>query len=391
MTRTWVRLLPIVVIGIVLAELGAAASNRALAVEPTVKTVVGPSRLVSPDFGYAVIYRTARAGEVFKQTVGLFLYDRGRWRDVTPPLARNVNAIDDVTFIDRQHGWVAEYDCADTAIYLYGTSDGGRSWQSFGAPAHRSCGGGPTYLSFVDATHGWMEPLEPNAPGGALLQTSDGGVSWKTILPSGSSSFPCLAPMELVSRSAGWAARCDGRLFATSDAGRHWHRVAVEAAPDTAQSFDLPRFSGKTGAMAAILGGKTASKVAFFVSADRGRTWSQRALREVAACPLRTDGGFYQTYWPASVASTRVWWIVSGRKHVTVQVTRDAGRHWSSFKAKGLTASTCAMTSTTAAGARVAWAIASFHGGYSSALYATKDGGRTWKRVQLKPRVKLSP
>lgn len=342
---------------------------------------------------------------------GLFLFNGKSWRDVTPAsLGTVANKIDDVTFSDQQHGWIAAYDGGDADVYLYRTTNGGRSWQSLGKKAGRSPGGGPTYLSFVDAEHGWMEPLEPNAPGGELMQTADGGRTWKSILQLvqfESSSLPCLSPIEFISRSVGWVGRCNGHVYTTSNAGRRWHRVvAVSGAPKTVHTFDMPRFSDKAGAMAAILGDKRASKVAFlsgraskvafFSTANHGRTWAQRALRGVASCSLRVGGGAYQTFWPTSIASPRVWWIVSGRKRVTVQVTRDAGRHWSSVVAKGLPTSTCAMTSTSAANARVAWAIASFHSGYnkqlgatmySSALYQTTDGGRNWKRVQLTPRV----
>src|SRR5438105_3969013 len=82
-------------------------------------------------------------------------------------------------------------------------SAGGRSGQSLGKPATHSCGGGPTYLSFVDPSHGWMEPVSPNGPQGELLRTTDGGRTW-TRVASFQSGLPCLAPIEFVSRSAGW-------------------------------------------------------------------------------------------------------------------------------------------------------------------------------------------
>lgn len=384
MARTLARLLLLAVAGVVLAGSASAARQSVSS-----KITLGPTRLLSPGFGYTVVYKTSQSAEVFKRSVGLFVFDRGHWRDVTPPTNKNVNEIDDVAFTDRNHGWVLEYACGNASDYLYRTVDGGRSWQNLGRVATRSCGGGPTFLSFADSSHGWMEPLTPNAPGGALLQTTDAGMTWKTVFGSG--SWPCFGPMRFASRSTGWAGRCGDSLFRSSDGGRHWKTIKIAAKQKGERNLDLPRFSGKSGVVAATFG-KKASAVGFFVSFNRGSSWKQSSLRHTASCPLRQPiGGGYQTYWPESVVSPKLWWIVSGAKHVTVQLTSDGGRHWSSIKAKGLPSTPCAMTSVSAASARVAWATASFHGGYANALYATRNGGKTWKQVKLTPRVKLSP
>src|SRR5207253_1381032 len=53
-----------------------------------VRTWVGPTRLVSPGFGYSVAYRAVESGTTVHSAIGLYLYDHGRWRDVTPPTLR---------------------------------------------------------------------------------------------------------------------------------------------------------------------------------------------------------------------------------------------------------------------------------------------------------------
>src|SRR2546421_6534039 len=143
---------------------------------------VGPAGIVAPGFGYTVAYRDVWHGGTADTTVALFVYDHGRWRNATPPQLHS-RGIDDVVFTDRRHGWVAANDCirGGASVYLYRTSDGGRSWRSLGAHGTHSCGGGPTYLSFVDARNGWMEPVSPNGPGGELLRTRDGGASWSLV------------------------------------------------------------------------------------------------------------------------------------------------------------------------------------------------------------------
>jgi photosystem II stability/assembly factor-like uncharacterized protein len=349
---------------------------------------VGPTRLLSPAFGYTVAYRTVERGDTARTKIGLFVYDEGRWRNVTPK-GLTADTIDDVAFVDRRHGWVAAYNCAEAAVYLYRTSDGGRSWRSLGRPVTHSCGGGPTFLSFIDARRGWMEPVSPNGPGGELLRTDDGGRTW-TRLGSGlgSPSLPCLAPVAFVSRAAGWMARCGPDVFASDDGGRHWRRVAIRVPyPRDARSYDLPRFVGRMGVVAVTLGRAASTAVAFSVSDNRGRSWSLRSVRRIDRCALRPNRSPWPAFWPASVASPRVWWVVTGRRKPVVQVTTDAGRRWQTLSAHGLPPGACAVTRVSGADDRVAWVVARYGSesqtgsGSQTALFETRDAGRAWRRV----------
>jgi photosystem II stability/assembly factor-like uncharacterized protein len=383
----------VVRIGAIFVAGAAAGFIASAALAAQIRIGIGPARLVSTSFGYAVAYKTVEGRYRARTTVGLFVYVDGGWRNVTPPRL-TPNTIDDVAFIDRLHGWVAGYNCAEASVYLYRTSDGGRSWQSLGKPASHSCGGGPTFLSFADTKHGWMEPVSPNGPGGQMFRTDDGGRTW-TLLggpEAGTPSLPCLAPIQFVSPSVGWMARCGGHVFSTHDGGRRWGEVAIRVprAPKT-QLFDLPRFFSRNGIEAATLGDRAgavpadvrARAVAFAVSADGGRTWSVRSVRRIASCVLQNGPGFYPASWPASVAGPRVWWIVYGSRRAFVQVTGDAGRHWQTVTAHGLPYPGCWVTSISAANSRVAWAVVRYDTAYDSALYETGDGGRTWRRVTL--------
>ncbi len=125
----------------------------------------GDDRPDGPPFSWLWLlggYRTVERGTTAQTKIGRFVYDDGGWRNATPAklAADGVDAIDDVAFVDRRHGWVAAYNCATVAVYLYRTSDGGRSWQSLGKPASHSCGGGPTFLSFVDDRRGWSRSAQ---------------------------------------------------------------------------------------------------------------------------------------------------------------------------------------------------------------------------------------
>lgn len=367
--------------------LGLAPGASTLA-QQAVTVQVGPTRLLSPTFGYTVAYRTVDRNRRVTSRLGVFVYDHGRWRDVTPPHL-HADAIDDVAFLDSRHGWVAAYDCATVNVYLYRTSDGGRSWQSLGAKAEHSCGGGPTWLSFVDREYGWMEPVSPNGPNGVLLRTRDGGQRW-TVVDSFERNLPCLAPIAFVSRSDGWMGRCDGRVFSTRDGGDRWRTVSFPIArPPEVEQLDVPRFFGRVGVETATLGEPvTANRsslheraVAFSVSTNSGRTWRLRSERRVTPC-TQNGGVFYPSSWPAGIAAPGVWWIVSTGAKPLVQITDDGGSTWRTTVPHGLPIRACAVTSISAANDRVAWVVARSSNSDSS-LYETRDGGHTWRRVTL--------
>jgi photosystem II stability/assembly factor-like uncharacterized protein len=365
-----------------------------VSVGSTARVTVGPTRLLSPGFGYSVSYRTVERGTTAQTRIGLFIYEEGRWRNATPPAlgADGIDAIDDVVFVDRRHGWVAAYSCATVAVYLYRTSDGGRSWQSLGKPGSHSCGGGPTFLSFVDDRHGWMEPVSPNGPVGSLLRTTDGGRTWMQLLsgPPGQvrpPALPCLAPIRFNSVSSGWMSRCDrGGPFSTTDGGRRWSRVPVAIRHRLDARFDLPWFNGGEGVVSATIGtrpptesGRTRA-VAFAVSSNGGRSWAARSMGRIASCPL---SAYFTASWPASIVNRRVWWIVAGGTRPVAQVTTDSGQTWRTVPARGLPTRWCSIMSVSAAGPRAAWVVAR-RGRDSSALFQTVDGGRNWRRVILR-------
>jgi photosystem II stability/assembly factor-like uncharacterized protein len=393
MMRRWLPAASFAALALCASAAAKLAGQTALGVG-SVRTGVGPTRLVNQSFGYSVAYRTVAQGTTVRTAIGLFVDDRGRWRNVTPPMLRadGISTIDDVAFLDPQHGWVAAYNCGKVAVYLYRTSDGGRSWQSFGNVGYHSCGGGPTFLSFVDERRGWMEPVSLNAPEGELFGTRDGGRTWRH-LASGppvqiqGPALPCLAPIRFVSPSTGWMGRCgDGGLFATTDGGRDWRRVNLRFVNSSRARFDLPWFEGSSGVVAATLAtgppteAATTKDVAFFATQNGGQAWSLRSVRPVAACPLAAYVS--ADLWPTAIASARVWWAVAGRGHLTVQMTADAGRSWRTVSARGLPTGSCSVISVSAASAKVAWIVARV-GGDSTALFETADGGSSWHRASL--------
>jgi len=94
------------VIATVFGVLGTEATGSGQAVKDVaiVRATVGPTRLVSPGFGYSVAYRTVESSTTAPTVIGLFVYNDGRWRNVTPPTLRadGIAAIDDAGWEERR-------------------------------------------------------------------------------------------------------------------------------------------------------------------------------------------------------------------------------------------------------------------------------------------------
>lgn len=278
--------------------------------------------------------------------------------------------IEDAAFPDAQHGWIAAYDCARALVSVYRTQDSGANWRRLPIRASHSCGGGPTYLSFPDDRDGWLEPVSPNGPGGALFRTTNGGTRWFGVGDLGQ-GIVCLKRITALSASIAWMP-C-GRLLRTSNGGGTWHAQTLHLPPrwrrKTVTSAGDPRLVGRQGV------------VTVSASDDGGRTWSLRSTRHVT--------GFCQHSfpWPSApeatvaVADPRTWWVVSNQ-FGRIDVTRDAGRHWSSRASPTLRdLGRCNVSGLTAGSPALAWVT--LKDGRGAPLYETRDGARNWRPVKL--------
>src|SRR6266513_2859423 len=113
---------------------------------------------------------------------------------------------------------------------LYRTDDGGATWIT--RPALRE-GASVISWSFVDSDHGWMLARDPNPPANAptrLYGTQDGGLSWNDLGP------PVAPPAQAYQvhfsyLSTGWLATSGPEpvAYKSIDFGRTWKPVALPA------------------------------------------------------------------------------------------------------------------------------------------------------------------
>ena len=124
-------------------------------------------------------------------------FDVGEWKYVS-----------DVSFIDRNIGWVSTAD--GSIIYVQRTSDGGATWTPSQPPySVIGCNNSNVdrTLFFLDALHGWVMCRGDDGMGsvyGLTYRTTDGGVTWREPIGAG-------GPPE-VTFFASLDRRLDGRI-----------------------------------------------------------------------------------------------------------------------------------------------------------------------------------
>jgi hypothetical protein len=324
----------------------------------------------------------------------------------------------DVQFIDASHGWVVEqlFDgAAQTTgqVVVFRTDDGGVNWLKGAidvgnAPAASGGSMGSTRLHFRDALNGvllesWVTyssdgRAAPSASGAICEEfaTSDGGATW-----SAPKATACMMSATFVDAGLGYAAdpSLSPVLYVTEDGGRTWvsgDLPTPAGVGSNSQVFvDLMerRADGSLRAVVAWMGGS--EPMVSVVSADGGRTWSISGKVSLATNSYRLVA-LSEGHWLALSAAVS---LGSTAENASGMVTEDAGVTWKPIAAAGLPSM---FTTLDFASATDGWAAAGTLACDSSvavpssglgdsaksacalgpqAIYATTDGGATWKVI----------
>ncbi len=176
------------------------------------------------------------------------------------------------TSVDMQHAWVSGTVPVNNAIYLYGTSDGGRTWfapklsMPDGVGDTQVISYGPQFFSqqdglfftlmygninklYIYVTHDsgqtWTPTTTPVPNGGAadfisiddgfvwdsnqFYITHDGGDTWSKVLPNVSFGQD-FAAMDFVTTKVGWVIVSDSNgkraLYKTTNGGLAWDKIS---------------------------------------------------------------------------------------------------------------------------------------------------------------------
>ena len=328
---------------------------------------------------------------------------------------RTLPAYGDVQFVDANHGWVVEPAFAGTAqspgqIVVLGTEDGGVTWQKGavdlgGNLANSGNSMGSTTLHFRDALNGvLLAALVPTgadgnplpSPSGAICEksaTSDGGTTW-----SAPSATACMMSVNYVNASLGYAADASmsPTLYVTEDGGQTWtsgNLPTPAGAGSNGVSVDLleRRADGTLRAAVSWLGGT--EPMVSLVSSDGGRTWSISGNVSLATNSYQLVA-LSEGHW---LALSNGWNFPSTTGVASGLVTEDAGVTWQPIAVAGLppmftslnfvsATDGWAAAGTPVCGSSVAVPSSGSGEGAKSAcavgpqsVYATTDGGATWK------------
>jgi photosystem II stability/assembly factor-like uncharacterized protein len=367
-----------------LAVVSVLAGTAPAADGPTARRQLSFARLESTSFGIAAIYDVAKCGRgCTSYKPHLFLTSDGRsWREVTPP--RMPVQFEDALFLDPAHGWVVSNDCAAGRAFVYRTTDGGRSWRSAAVRSTNCAAGSRLDPTFSDRKHGWILDVYANGnPPYPFSRTLDGGATWREI----GRGAPVAGAISAGASGEVWLARSDfaapQQLYVTRDGGHTWRRRVLPPPvgwSGARLSPDTPTFCGEHGVLPVTLARENRVAVAFYLTSDGGKTWRLRSVRTVEFSRPGLNNPFVR-YVPTSIASPTAWWIGGGRTRPSVAVTADAGNTWHVYSRSSLPQA--ATWNISAADSEHAWLTTSTLDKH--ALYATGDGGRTWRRLSLPP------
>ena len=288
------------------------------------------------------------------------------WQAVSPPgvSAAQVRGVR----ISGARGWLVLATGARKApLALYTTSDRGRTWTSTPLPTPTDVDlAAPADVASVDTQLFVGLRLQPNRFGlsrGALLKSLDGQTWTRLSLPAGGRlSFPTAKDGWLVGGLA------NEHLYATHDAGKTWREVRPTAPLKGVAStvYALPVFSSKTdGVLPMSLAAGARSVLAFLTTTDGGRSWATGAT-----VPIGKSLAFAEAA-PAAIAAPDYWLAAVGTKLVAVT---DGGLARQTVGTLPGTAVGLQFTSAATGWAQIA--------GSGLNLYATTDGGATWKRLR---------
>ena len=230
------------------------------------------------------------------------------------------------------------------------TYDGGRSWARRAADAtsanrYRSVGS----LVFSSAARGWL------IYSGELKTTADGGLSWaRAQVPA---EMAELEDVHFVSATHGWAITHNGRLYATRDGGQSW--AAAPQPAGASMSAQRVRFFDERNGVLVVNEGNIDTSV--WHSNDGGQTWR--------ATNFKRGGGGVMSALVHADART-VW--MSGQRVVgeSLWKSSDAGATWQPVAAP----TEASIVLMHFVDAQRGWVYG------DGALFATEDGGLTWRR-----------
>ncbi|UQZ34288.1 hypothetical protein C2I18_12575 [Paenibacillus sp. PK3_47] len=274
------------------------------------------------------------------------------------------------SFPDNVHGWALASVQEENGVYLIGTTDGGSTWKRISESKV-----GFERISFTDSKHGFGYVRA------FTYYTGDGGRSWSRI-----TTPPNTRGAEFTSRTHGWAvvvAPGEGyRVMKTADGGASW-QLSLKSPFAYAESGRI--YAKGDQVYALLYGGSGMSQTSYslYASSNQGKSWNRVIAQETAGGgPAPGSGAALYKKGPASgkpgnmqLAGSSTAFLAGyspAGEEVAVGRTDNGGKKWSNLPAISGYEGIISFPDS-----KAGWmAVKDFN---TSSLYATEDGGMTWK------------
>jgi len=257
-------------------------------------------------------------------------------------------SIFDMSFSNRQNGWIAGSSDRGAKGYLAVTGDGGLNWKRVDPPqlaSEREMTG----VSAVDGNVVWACSVD-----GALLRTHDGGSQWDrsdTVWTRDN-----LAGVSVVDSRSAWVAGGNGNIMRTFNGGRSW----------VSQASGVPYMLYSIDAVDSSTAWAVGDGGSILKTTNHGTNWVKQA-----------SGTDAELVGVSAVNGTDCWACGNTHTDGVVLHTSDGGGAWT----HQVDLPGAGVDSIAAWDANTAWfGAGDQQGGY---IYRTTDGGESWKRVTL--------
>ncbi|CAA7599671.1 BNR repeat [Acididesulfobacillus acetoxydans] len=276
-------------------------------------------------------------GESLNQPVMVTSNGGKTWINVTPLKGVSVPDINvSGYFLNAQIGWAFKVQ-RDKSLTVFGTHDGGQSWSQL-ATVPIKYGDGGWFVAFSDAQHGWFEEETAGmhtALSGELFATSDGGKTWQRVasvsykykfdkandwVPVHQGNLPFTGSLSAQKDGTLWL--IGAGIQKSTDGGRTWSPEDLPLlANQKTEDISTPVFFGNSDGV--IIVQFKGGNWVLYTTRDGGRTWSFHKFPLV----LRGSGVVY------NFISNREGWMINngdGPKPAgkVLYVTQDGGHSW---------------------------------------------------------------
>ena len=272
-------------------------------------------------------------------------------------------------FIDEQTGFAGD------GMGMLRTIDGGGTWKKVNTPGIMNFG----YFKFFDSKNGVAGGAAENqyGPGygfGTIYSTSDAGLTWKLV---GDNNLPVISKITFVSPSIAYGIRgdIDGQKVVKSfDGGKSWSEL--KTGKDDSESLIAIFFTdANTGWISGVKAANDPTipqNDSYFIrfTADGGKTWKEQ---------LRKPGSPYnQKIFFSDSMNGCITFAESSAPVPFSYITNDGGKKWTPVEFKDEVFIVNTLHFTDKMNGYLYFTVPCPDCG--SLIYATTDGGKSWKK-----------